>query len=213
MSNPSGIPARIEGFFVLPVSLPVLPSFPHPSFHYFYASTHDPKHADETTPQSLFLANIPIDANDILIKHLLGEQLDLPAGRIQDVQFRDARGRPEAGQSANDTRGEGSRALIGIDPEQRDGSVGRKRKRDLDLQEQADGPIHIDLPPIWDRTVHAAGTNAIVIFVDRASRDAALKAIKSVVPGGKKITWGEGLRKEMPPLGLQREFCRKVIYT
>ena len=196
MASPN-IPLRVGNgeYLVLPVCLPPIPSFPESATHYFYARAHAPQHADGTTSRALFLANVPIDANDILLKHLLSDQLGLPAGRIQHVDFLDPRGRPAPSSEA--------RAAPGT-------LRSTKRKRQ-DLEEAAAAEIDVRLPPTWDRTVHPAGTNAVVVFVDRASRDAALKAIAAAAKERKTITWGEGVRKEMPALGAQRELRRRRI--
>lgn len=199
MRSDSKIPSRVNGLLVMPVQLPALPCFPTPIRHYLYASAHEPKHPDQLTPLSLFVVNLPIDANDILLKHLFSEQLGLPAGRIRNVHFVEPRGRSACANDASTTRNQ-------MTLQKADAGPDKKRKRDVDLQEQAAASIDIDLPSTWSRTVLVAGTNAILVFVDRASRDAALKAIKSAARSEQSIVWGDGLNKKLPPLGLQRAF-------
>lgn len=187
-------PLQISGYYVLPITQPVLPSFPIPATHYLYLRPHEPKIPEPSASRSLFLVNVPFDATEAHLKHLLSAQLDLPSGRVEEVQFegyvkktnRDqkdvqANGQPQAGGKKN------------------------KRKREnepISLEE-----LRNSIPSTWDRELHKAGSTAVVIFVDRESVEAVLKAIKRIRKSQAKIIWGEGMKEEVPSLGLASVFA------
>lgn len=82
---------------------------------------------------------------------------------------------------------------------------GKKRKRGseaggIDRREEA------ALPPVWDRELQTNGLTAVVIFVDRASMDAALKAVKALRKEKRDPVWGEGLDSKVPKLGSASEY-------
>ena len=76
----------------------------------------------------------------------------------------------------------------------------KKRKR-------GSGGINMDdmegaeLPSVWDRDLQTNGLTAVVLFVDRASMDAALKAVRSTRKEPRAPVWGEGLDDKVPALG------------
>lgn len=57
------------------------------------------------------------------------------------------------------------------------------------------------LPDTWDRELHRSGSTAVVVFVDRTSMDASLKAVSRASKQGKKPVWGEGIEGTLPALG------------
>ena len=76
----------------------------------------------------------------------------------------------------------------------------RKRKRGGSggIIEDIEGAA---LPSVWDRELQTSGLTAVVLFVDHASMDAALKAVKSTRKERKEPIWGEGLEGKVPALG------------
>lgn len=188
MASKNSIPLQISGHYIISLSLPPLPSFSTPATHYLYVSNHQPKNPNPTAPRSLFLVNVPFDATDVHIKHLLSTQLSLPNGRIEDVYFE---GEEKKAHETNE-------ALI-----ERSGDVKKSKKRKRSVVERsADETETANLPPTWDRNLHGVGRTAVVVFVDRASADAVIQAIKTVRKQRRQLTWGESVETALPILGL-----------
>lgn len=189
--NPT--PLQVSGYYILLLSLPPLSSFPTTATHYLYLANHQPKIPSATSPRSLFLINVPFDATDKLIKHLLSTQLGLPNGRIENVEFEGQR----SGVKDN------AEAAV---PHTNVSTKSKKRKRSV-------GEMKIEdmegakLPSTWDRDLHGIGRTAVVTFVDRPSVDAAIKAVKQARKDGIQPVWGEGLEGTLPALGSARESC------
>jgi len=185
----------ISGFTVLPLTLPTLKSFPTsaPTIHYLYVRPHEPTHPTPTTEQSLFLANVPVDASESSIRALFANHLG--GTRVRSVEFDSAvPGTPvvkrwKTEQPSQD--GEENR--------------GKKRKRDEDVV--AEGVIEDEqsaLPLTWDGVLRKSGGTAVVVFVDKASCKGAMKEVERVAAGkraGKPVTWegqeGLGLQSEL----------------
>ncbi|KAK2740477.1 Ribosomal RNA-processing protein 7 [Myotisia sp. PD_48] len=194
---PSKPPSSIAGYNVLPISLPSLPSFPEPATHYLYIQPHDPRTPNPDSPRSLFVVNIPVTSTDHHFKYLFGTQL--AAGRVERVEFQDAPAKPQGSRHDNT-------ALA---------SRGKKRKRETADEIEAILDT-ITLPRAWDRDLHSSGSHAIVVFVDRASMEASLKAAKKAGTSllkssstASKIVWGggdeeAGIKNKIPALGRQR---------
>ena len=83
------------------------------------------------------------------------------------------------------------------------GKKSKKRKRIAEEEDmgELEGTV---LPRIWDRDVWRAGSTAVIVFVDKASMEAVLKAVRKVRKSREKIVWGEGVEGKMPALGSQR---------
>ena len=197
MASPSPIPQQIAGYNILSLSLPPLPSFPTAATHYLYVAPHQPKIPTPTAPRSLFLVNIPFDSTELHVKRLLSAQIGLPAGRIEEVQFE--------GQRRQRHKQDDSLNQISV-------KKGKKRKRDSEAGniENIEGAA---LPSVWDRELQTNGRTAVVLFVDRASMDAALKAVKAAQKEGREPVWGEGLEGKIPALGSASEsFCPPSIW-
>ena len=184
MPSSTRIPLQIAGYYILPLSLPALPSFPQSATHYLYFAPHKPKIPTPTASRSLFLVNVPFDSTEIHIKHLFSAQIGLPAGRIEDVQF-EAQRRKSGG---NDE------AKSGQDKK------GKKRKRGSSggSLENAEGAA---LPSTWDRDLQYGDLTAVVLFVDRASMDAAFKAARAIRKERIEPVWGDGVEDKVPALG------------
>jgi len=182
-------PLQISDYLILPLALPPQRSFPTPATHYLYLHPHEPKVPTPDTPRSLFLVNVPFDATEQHMRHLFATQLG--AGRAERVDFEGAR-----------------RQSIPAVTLSNQSKKGRKRKRtEVESMDQVEGA---ELPAVWDRELHQGGSTAVVVFVDRASMEASLKAVKNVAREGRKIVWGQDIEEKAPSLGSARMFCRHV---
>ena len=183
----ASVPTSIGGYVVLPLSLPPIPSFPTPTTHYLYLAPHEPRIPSPTASRSLFLVNVPFDATEAHIKHLFSSQLALSHGRVEDVQFEAYQKRGYHGDGAV------------VQPAQEE-KRGKKRKRVTQA-----GPIEDEedaaLPETWDRKLQFNGGTAVVLFVDKASMNAALKEARKKRKEGRQIVWGEGIEEKLPKLG------------
>ena len=182
------VPPHIDAYTTLPLSLPGLPSSPSEATHFLYLSRHQPKISTTATDdRSLFLANIPFDTTDAHIKSLFAVQLGLPAGRIEHVNY----------DSVKTT-------AVGADPTQLAKAVQskkrRKRNSEVALQGRLKAPT---LPSTWNRSLHPQGSTAVVVFVDRSSMEAVIKAVNLAVRHQSYPTWGKDLEAQAPQLGLQ----------
>ena len=187
MPSDRSVPSSIGGFTVLPLSLPPLPSFATPATHYLYVAPHEPKIPTPTAARSLFLVNVPFDATEAHIKHLFSSQLALSHGRIEDVRF-------EA-----DKKREKYVSGVVVQPAVQS-KRGKKRKRaseDIPIDEE-EGTA---LPSVWDRRLQRNGGTAVVLFIDRASMETALKEVKKKHKAGNDIVWGDGVEEKLPKLG------------
>lgn len=185
------IPLQVSGYYVLPLSLPPLPSFPTAATHYLYLANHQPKIPSPTSPRSLFLINVPFDATDTLVKHLLSTELGLPNGRIENVHFEEQTKQDHTESAVPHTNGS-------TKSKKRKRSVGEVKPEDME---------GINLPSTWDRDLHGIGRTAVVTFVDRASMEASIKAVKKARKDGIQPVWGKGLEDTLPALGFDRKFC------
>ncbi|KAL8805760.1 MAG: hypothetical protein Q9182_001793 [Xanthomendoza sp. 2 TL-2023] len=154
--------------------------------HYLYLRPHEPKLPTPAAARSLFLVNVPFDSTELHIRRLLSNQLVLPAGRIEEVQF------------------EGSQKRIGSAEasatEPRKAKKGKKRKRGPEPGdiEELEGTA---FPDTWDRELRTNGRTAVVLFVDRVSMEAAYKAVSRIQKEGPLPVWAEGIQDKVPPLG------------
>lgn len=190
MPSSTKMPLHIAGYNIFPLSLPPLPSFPEAATHYLYLAPHRPKIPTPTASRSLFLVNVPFDSTEIHLKHLFSTQIGLPAGRIEDVQFE---GRRRTGSGIDEPSGQKA--------SQNKKSKKRKRGSSTGVIEDMEGAA---LPSIWDRELQTNGLTAVVLFVDRASMEAALKAVVSARKARREPVWGEGLEGKVPALGSAR---------
>ncbi len=187
MAPSTKIPSQIAGYNILSLSLPPLPSFHQQATHYLYIALHQPKIPSPTASRSLFVVNVPFDATEGHIKHLLSEQIGLPAGRIENVQFEGQR------------RNSGS-ASEGASTKSKPDKKGKKRKRGSE-GENMNNMEGAALPSTWDRHLQTDGLTAVVLFVDRASMDAALKGVKTTRKERIAPVWGERIEGKVPTLG------------
>ncbi|KKK27200.1 hypothetical protein ARAM_004927 [Aspergillus rambellii] len=198
---------EIAGYTILPLQLPATPSFPTPATHYLYLRPHEPRIPDPDSTRSLFLVNIPIDTTETHLRHLFGTQLG--AGRVERVDFESIRSSKKQATplaAATSTR------------------ASRKRKR-VTADELEERLENAGLPETWDRGLQHSGAHAVVVFVDRASMESSLKAVRRATKQQQQqtttttkkkksgatgsIVWGEGVdednkKKEVSALGVQR---------
>lgn len=180
---------EIAGYTILPLHLPATPSFPTPATHFLYLRPHEPRIPDPDSARSLFLANIPIDTTETHLRHLFGTQLS--AGRIEKVSFESA----PTKKHTNPAISQGNVTKT------------KKRKR-VTADELQDTLDDIDLPSTYDRQLQKSGAHAVVVFVDRPSMEASLKAAVRAGRKGMEIVWGEGIQDRIPSLGLSRYLAR-----
>ena len=187
MSPLQHIPVQISGYAIVPLILPSLPSCPVTAMHYIYLAPHQPRIPTPTARRSLFLVNVPFDSSDLQIKRLLSRQLELPNGRIEDVHF-------------EVERKEGTGTVKPATVELKTEKKGKKRKRGSGGQsiEQLEDTT---LPSTWDRELQSNGRTAVVVFVDRSSMEACLKAVKKLRKERKELVWGGSLAEKLPSLG------------
>ena len=192
METSTEFPLEISGFLILPLSLPPLPSFPTSATHFLYLANHQPKVPSITTFRSLFLVNVPFDATDAHIKRLFSTQLGLPNGRIEDVHFE---GKKKSARERNRS----------LSLSRTSAKKGKKRKKSFGDEDFRDAE-GAELPSTWDRELRSTGRTAVVVFVDQASLDAVMRAVKKTRKDMKKPVWGESLELEdnVPSLGLSR---------
>ncbi|KLJ07782.1 meiotic recombination protein DMC1 [Blastomyces silverae] len=182
-------PLSISGYSVLPIELPPVPSFPNSATHYIYLRPHEPRVPDPDSARSLFIVNVPVTTTETHLRHLFGAQLS--SGRVERVEFHDTAVKKPPTTTITTT--------AVTNP--------KKRKRDTteELQVELDTT---ELPRTWDRELHPSGAHAVVVFVDRLSMEAGLKAAKKAAKNRTKLVWGQGIENEddrrFPALGIQR---------
>lgn len=180
-------PLSISGYSVLPIDLPPVPSFPNPATHYLYLHPHEPRVPDPDSSRSLFIVNVPVTTTETHLRHLFGAQLS--SGRVERVEF-------------HDTAAKKSTTIIATQTTTITNPKKRKRETTEELQLELDTA---EFPRTWDRELHSSGAHAIVVFVDRLSMEASLKAAKKAAKTRTKIVWGQGIEEgRFPALGIQR---------
>lgn len=170
-----------SGFSIFPVSLPRQPSFPTSALHYMYLRPHSPKLPDPDSARSLFVVNIPIISTELHFKHLFGTQL--AAGKVEKVEFQD-----QVRSTA-------------LPPAPKQPPQNRKKRRQTTAEELEIKLEGLDFPATWDRQLHKSGSNAVIVFVDRASMLASLKAAKTAAQQETTLRFGEGIEDKLPSLG------------
>ena len=175
-------PSTVAGFLALPLTLRSHIASSADATHYLYLKSHEPKEADEDARRSLFLVNIPVTTTADHLKHLFTSQLS--GGRVEDVHFSED-GPSKTGIAAGSS------------------AKSRKRKRASAAEIEA-GLDTFHLPQIHERSLHASGSTAIVVFVDKPSMEMSLKAARKAIKTKKEFVWGAGIEDQTPPLGLRR---------
>lgn len=174
---PSRAPLKAGEFTVLPLTVPGVPSFPQQTTHFLYIRPHAPKIPDENAPRSLFASNLPIDATESSLRALFAKQLG--GARIERVEI-------EGVRPKKSTRGTAISA-----------KAGKKRKRGA---EPSLGDI--GLPDTWDAEILSSGSGAVLVFVDKASAELAMKEIARLAKKKAEVMWASdislGVESECP---------------
>lgn len=178
--------SKIAGYQILPLTLPPVPAIPKQATHYLYLRPHEPKIPTASAIRSLFAVNVPFDASELHVKHLFATQLSLSHGRIEEVQL-----------SADKRRPVGDETAV-AQPSVAGKTKKRKRLAEVVLPEDIVGAA---LPQSWDRDLQQNGGTAVIVFVDRSSMDAALKAARKSHKNKQKVAWGAGLENQVTELG------------
>ncbi|KAB2575637.1 putative meiotic recombination protein dmc1 protein [Lasiodiplodia theobromae] len=171
---PSRAPLKAGEFTVLPLTVPGVPSFPQQTTHFLYIRPHAPKIPDENAPRSLFASNLPIDATESSLRALFAKQLG--GARIERVEI-------EGVRPKKSTRGTAISA-----------KAGKKRKRGA---EPSLGDI--GLPDTWDAEILSSGSGAVLVFVDKASAELAMKEIARLAKKKAEVMWASDIS-----LGVER---------
>ncbi|KAL2758657.1 hypothetical protein ACRALDRAFT_2099486 [Sodiomyces alcalophilus JCM 7366] len=174
-----------EGFSILPIQMPSMPSFPVSAVHEVRIRRNITKMPTDIDGRSLFLKNVPADSTESHFRALFASLIG--PGRFESIVFEDDRKR-----------------RWGTDPAQatKVASYGKKRKRDeKEAEEHAREEEAALLPDIWTRKIHKSGSSAIAVMADEKSVDVALKAIAKARRTTKYPVWGAGVAEDAPELG------------
>ena len=188
----SKVPYEFADFVALPVTLKsqVLGKDVK---HYIYVKAYEPKIPDEESSRALFLVNIPVTTTQTHLKQLFSEQM--PAGHVQNVHF------------ASNVQSTSSQSLIATTRTKPEPTVLGKRKRSqLSSTEYEAKLMDLSLPDIQPTRLHATGSTAIVIFLDRTSRDHALRACRKAAKSSSNLIW-----QDEPLLGVKRYQAQKEL--
>lgn len=154
-----------DPFVRLLLSMPALASYPHETFHEVRLRRNVPKNPTPTDSRTLFLKNIPSDADESRLRAVFASLVG--PGRFESASFPDGRG-----------------AAVETDPAAalKMAAITRKRKRD-------DGAGAGALPPVWGQRVHKSGSTALVTLADEKSLQLVLKAISKTLKTKKYPSW------------------------
>ncbi|KAK1593361.1 meiotic recombination protein DMC1 [Colletotrichum navitas] len=176
-----------DGFVILSVKLPALPSCPITALHEIRVRRNAPKIPTEIDDRSLFLKNVPVDSTDAHFRQVFAALVG--PGRFESIAFEDER-----------------KTTTAIDPAQavKVTGFGKKRKRDeQEAEERAKEEEVARLPEIWTRRLRKSGSSAIVLLADEKSVELVMKAIKKTSKSKKFPIWGEGVSPDFSELGSQ----------
>ena len=189
---------QVEDYQVLPLNLGSVSASSSRAIHYLYIHPHQPKIPTAAASRSLHLVNVPFDSTPLHIKQLLSTQIGLPAGRIEHVVLEGQ----EQGKADKSAAAMGSQMLE---------RKSKKRKR-VEVGFDMKAIPGAGLPSLWDREINLKDLTAIVQFVDRASMEAAMKAVKTTRKSKSPPIWGDGLADKLPPLGSSRQCLRPLSF-
>jgi ribosomal RNA-processing protein 7 len=183
MAPPSLIPAKVQDFTILPLTLPPQPSYQKPATHYLYLRPDAAQPGSEPNPDtscSVFVANIPIISTEqnfrVLFKRLCG-------AIVSRVDFEGEQRRPGLVALSGEAIVQGTSVNVPIEV-----TRGKKRKRGGD-EVVKKALEEMELPRIWGGDVWRSGSCATVCFVDQASRDLVLRECRKVAKKGGAVEW------------------------
>ncbi|OLN85937.1 Ribosomal RNA-processing protein 7 [Colletotrichum chlorophyti] len=183
----SSVESQGDGFVILPVKLPAIPSCPISALHEIRVRRNAPKIPTEIDDRSLFLKNVPVDSTEAHFRQVFSSIVG--PGRFESIAFEDER-----------------RNATAVDPAQavKVAGFGKKRKRDeQEAEERAKEEEVARLPDTWTRRLRKSGSSAIVLLADEKSVELVFKAIKKAHKSKKFPIWGEGVSDDVPELGSQ----------
>ncbi|KAH0172316.1 hypothetical protein KCU67_g1780, partial [Aureobasidium melanogenum] len=185
----SRVPASVNDYTILPLSIPPTDSFPQATKHYLYLRPNAPKVATENTPRELFVVNLPIDATEAHLRFLFATHGN--GARVERVEFEGTR--------------TGKKLTAPVTSKS-----GKKRKRGGDGAAESK---MVELPETWDRRVGRSGNTCVVVFVDASAAEMALKEVKKAVKAGKEIVWDahETAGDKVPALGAARYLSHHAL--
>ncbi|KAG9726537.1 hypothetical protein KCU73_g12875, partial [Aureobasidium melanogenum] len=185
----SRVPASVNDYTILPLSIPPTDSFPQATKHYLYLRPNAPKVATENTPRELFVVNLPIDATEAHLRFLFATHGN--GARVERVELEGTR--------------TGKKLTAPVTSKS-----GKKRKRGGDGAAESK---MVELPETWDRRVGRSGNTCVVVFVDASAAEMALKEVKKAVKAGKEIVWDahETVGDKVPVLGAARYLSHHAL--
>ncbi|KAM0287499.1 hypothetical protein ACHAQH_000453 [Verticillium albo-atrum] len=174
-----------DGFSILPIQMPAMPSCPITAIHEVRVRRNTPKIPTAIDGRSLFLKNVPVDGSEAHFRAVFNSLVG--PGRFESIAFEGERRRRLELDPASVTK---MSALV------------KKRKRDeQEAEEHAREEETALLPDTWTRRIHKSGASAIVLMADEKSVDQVLKAIAKARRKNKIPVWGEGVADDTPELG------------
>ncbi|KAJ1326555.1 ribosomal RNA-processing protein 7 [Microdochium nivale] len=180
-----------DGFSVLPIAMPPLPSFPVQTTHHVYLRRNAPKVPTADDPRSLFLANVPVDSTEAHFRALFNSLVG--AGQFESITFE--RERAAAQRTTSHEPAQAARIAAHHHLHQ------KKRKRE---DEELQDTMAAELPDTWERPLHRSGSTAVALLADEKSVESVLRAVRKLgSKAAKKYpVWGEGVKEDkVAPLG------------
>ncbi|KAG5982781.1 hypothetical protein E4U55_001387 [Claviceps digitariae] len=174
-----------DGFAILPIRMPSMPSFPQSAIHEVCVRQNAPKIPTPNDSRSLFLKNIPCDSTEPHFRAVFTSLVG--AGRFETIIFDDD-----------------AKPVLPVDPAQAikvQGFAKKRKMQDVEAEEKQREAEESQLPQIWTRQLHRSSSTAIVLLADEKSVQLVLKAIAKVHKSKKYPVWGENLADEVPSLG------------
>ncbi|RDA92550.1 hypothetical protein CP533_4155 [Ophiocordyceps camponoti-saundersi (nom. inval.)] len=173
-----------EGYAILPIRMPPLPSYSKTTIHQIRVRRNAPKTPTPDDSRSLFLKNVPVDSTEPHFRAVFTSLVGV--GRFESIAFDDE-----------------TRAAPTADPAQTATVAGfaRKRKRMEFEDENSKREEAAHLPRIWTRRLHRSSGTAVVLLVDDKSVRVVLKAIAKLQKTRNYPIWGDGLAGDVPCLG------------
>ncbi|KAJ6443317.1 ribosomal small subunit assembly protein [Purpureocillium lavendulum] len=174
-----------DQFAILPIRMPAVASFPHAAVHEIRIRRNAPNIPTADDSRSLFLKNVPADSTEAHFRAVFTSLVG--AGRFETIKFDDE-----------------PSTVLAVDPAQAAKVAGfaKKRKRaDLESEEQAREEEAARLPEIWTRRLHRSSGTAVVLLADEKSVQLVLKAVAKLHKTKKYPVWGENVADDVTPLG------------
>ena len=198
------VPRTVSDLLVLPLQLPLQPSFQSLATHYLYIRPDAPPQPTPDTPRALFLSNVPADATEEGVRKLFR---DMSGAVVDRVAFESGRA-DEAVLAALGLQPDEAPAV----PQQQQPAdstgaavLGKRKRGEAERLREAERAMR--LPGVWEGALRKSGSAAVVLFVDVAARKRAWKACRDAVKDGRSVEWsGGGL-----PLGEERYWAHHAL--